>query len=406
MATYPVVEFLLSGFTDNSGNPLAGGLVYTYLPGTTTPKSTYVDDAGVTPEANPVVLDANGKKQIYANGSYKFVVKTAAGSTLYTFDNVAWPDYSSVPNAILVDGTATVTQNIPMNSKKFTGLANGSANTDSATIANVNTLSKQNCIAVDGTSTVAANIPMSTFKFTGLGSGSARTDSASLANLQDNLTNFASSTGGSADAQTITLSPAITAYVAGLPIWFIASATNTTTMTLNVNGVGAKNLLLSQTGAACKPGNVTSGRLYCAVYDGTQFQLLNPTHVWTSYTPTITQSVGLTISGMNSQYKIVDNNLVVWEFFANFTSAGTAGNALEFSLPVNAASAATYDCHGSALILDNSAAFIYTCAASINTTSTLRFFSGSGTTANFFGIAPAITIAASDSISFTVSYRI
>jgi len=85
-----IVEFLLSGFTDNSGNPLAGGKVFTYAAGTTTDKATYTDSLGLTPATNPVILDSNGRKQIYANGSYKFVVKTSADATLYTFDNLSF----------------------------------------------------------------------------------------------------------------------------------------------------------------------------------------------------------------------------------------------------------------------------------------------------------------------------
>jgi hypothetical protein len=86
MAT--AVEFLLSGFTDNSGRPLALGKVYTYEAGTETDKAVYTDSAGTIPATNPVELDSNGRKQIYADGAYKFVVKTAADSTLYTFDNL------------------------------------------------------------------------------------------------------------------------------------------------------------------------------------------------------------------------------------------------------------------------------------------------------------------------------
>ena len=83
-----VVEFILAGFTDNSGNPLNGGKVYTYAAGTTTPKSVYTDNLGATPDTNPVILDSNGRKQIYGSGSYKFVVKTSADATLYTLDNL------------------------------------------------------------------------------------------------------------------------------------------------------------------------------------------------------------------------------------------------------------------------------------------------------------------------------
>lgn len=74
---------------DNSGNVLNGGLVYTYEAGTTTPKATYSDAAGTTENANPVVLDSSGRATIFLSGSYKIVVKTSAGTTLYTVDDVS-----------------------------------------------------------------------------------------------------------------------------------------------------------------------------------------------------------------------------------------------------------------------------------------------------------------------------
>ena len=83
-----VVEFLLAGFTNNSGQPLNGGKVYTYQAGTTTPKSVYTDNLAATPETNPVILDSNGRKKIYATGTYKFVIKDSSDTTLYTFDNL------------------------------------------------------------------------------------------------------------------------------------------------------------------------------------------------------------------------------------------------------------------------------------------------------------------------------
>lgn len=91
-----VVEFLLSGLTDSSGNPLALGKVYTYAAGTLTPKDTYTDNLAQSSEQNPIILDANGRKQVYATGSYKFIVQTAAGTTLYTWDNIFFGDDSGV----------------------------------------------------------------------------------------------------------------------------------------------------------------------------------------------------------------------------------------------------------------------------------------------------------------------
>lgn len=91
-----VVEFLLSGLTDNSGNPLASGKVYTYAAGSLTPKATYTDNLAQSSEQNPIILDANGRKQVYATGSYKFIVQTSAGTTLYTWDNIFFGDDSGV----------------------------------------------------------------------------------------------------------------------------------------------------------------------------------------------------------------------------------------------------------------------------------------------------------------------
>lgn len=135
------------------------------------------------------------------------------------------------------------------------------------------------CVLKDGTQTITANIPMSTFKFTGLGSGTARTDSASIANVQDSAVLWGGTSGGSANAQTITLSPAITAYVAGQMFSFIAGFTQTSSCTLNVNSVGAKNIkLMGGLGTLVNPiqATIIVGGLYTVIYDGTQFILLNP----------------------------------------------------------------------------------------------------------------------------------
>jgi len=82
---YPAFQFF-----DNDGEPLNGGLVYTYAPGTTTPKASYQDAALSVPHANPIVLSAFGRPPapIWLDGETKVVVKTALGDTLDTVDNV------------------------------------------------------------------------------------------------------------------------------------------------------------------------------------------------------------------------------------------------------------------------------------------------------------------------------
>jgi len=71
---------------DSNGNPLAGGKVYTYEAGTTTPKATYSDKELTVANANPVVLDSNGEAVIYLDGTYKIDIKDSDDSQI-----TGWP---------------------------------------------------------------------------------------------------------------------------------------------------------------------------------------------------------------------------------------------------------------------------------------------------------------------------
>lgn len=81
-------------FFDNSGQVLTGGLLYTYLAGTTTPVATYTTNAGTTPHANPIVFNAAGRVpdsgEIWLTDSllYKFVLKDSNSVQIATWDNI------------------------------------------------------------------------------------------------------------------------------------------------------------------------------------------------------------------------------------------------------------------------------------------------------------------------------
>lgn len=70
-------------FTDNNGAPLAGGQVYFYVPGTTTPKDTWQDSGQTILNTNPVTLDAAGRAIIYGAGAYREIVRDANGNTIW-----------------------------------------------------------------------------------------------------------------------------------------------------------------------------------------------------------------------------------------------------------------------------------------------------------------------------------
>lgn len=107
-----------SQFFDNNGVPLSGGLIYTYEAGTTTPTATYTSSTGVTPHANPIVLDSAGRvNEIWLDDqtAYKFVLKTSTGVTIATYDNVYGPaaSFSPIVNGDLyVNGNAYVSQRV------------------------------------------------------------------------------------------------------------------------------------------------------------------------------------------------------------------------------------------------------------------------------------------------------
>ncbi len=72
-------------FIDGNGNPLAGGSVAFYAPGTPNPVNTWGDSGLTVLNANPVTLDANGMASIWgADGTlYRQVVTDANGNQVW-----------------------------------------------------------------------------------------------------------------------------------------------------------------------------------------------------------------------------------------------------------------------------------------------------------------------------------
>jgi hypothetical protein len=78
---------------NNDGVPLAGGLIYTYAAGTSTPQAVYTSGSGLIQHSNPIVLDASGRVpggEIWLSDgvSYKFVVETSAFVLIGSYDNL------------------------------------------------------------------------------------------------------------------------------------------------------------------------------------------------------------------------------------------------------------------------------------------------------------------------------
>jgi hypothetical protein len=100
-------------FFDANGNPLAGGKVLTFVTATSTPKATFTDQGGLTPNANPVILDSEGRADIWlaTDELYRVRVDNAndvtqwgpidgVGDTGDVTQGVAQPPNTIVVNAI------------------------------------------------------------------------------------------------------------------------------------------------------------------------------------------------------------------------------------------------------------------------------------------------------------------
>jgi len=79
-------------FFTTTGLPLAGGKIYTYQAGSSTPLATYTDNTGATANANPIVLGTDGRPSseiwLTYGYNYKFVLKDANDNTIQTYDNL------------------------------------------------------------------------------------------------------------------------------------------------------------------------------------------------------------------------------------------------------------------------------------------------------------------------------
>ena len=79
-------------FLTTTGLPLAGGNLFTYQAGSSTPLTTYADNQGAIPNANPIILGTDGRtpNEIWLTSGYgyKFILTDANNTLIATYDNL------------------------------------------------------------------------------------------------------------------------------------------------------------------------------------------------------------------------------------------------------------------------------------------------------------------------------
>lgn len=97
----------------NDGEPLAGGFLYTYAAGTTTPQVSYQDSIG-TPNTNPIVLNARGECALWLDPTliYKLQLTDSLGNQIpgWPVDNIQVIGATTQAQFNALLATATFTQ--------------------------------------------------------------------------------------------------------------------------------------------------------------------------------------------------------------------------------------------------------------------------------------------------------
>jgi len=272
---------------DANGDPLNGGKIYTYLAGTTTPVATYTDDTGVTPQANPIILNSLGApaSPIWLTGgvTYKFVIKDANDVTLRTIDDISgindftsnaadeWtlygssPTYTSATSFTLV-GDQTLIFQVGRRLKS----ANTGGTIYSSILTSVYSAPNTTVTVVNDSGSLDAGMSAVSYALLNATNPSVPYQYAKKAEIQAQ-TYTAFTTGGTSSAFTLTPAPAITAYAENQTFDVEFNAASTGTPTLNISAVGAKSLKYRDAlGALVTCGTlIPSGWRSKVTYDGT-----------------------------------------------------------------------------------------------------------------------------------------
>ena len=178
-----------------------------------------------------------------------------------------------------------------------TTISSSWANTTLSDIASALTAS----IANDGQTLPVANLPMGTYAHTGVGNATARTMYASAAQVEDGTLNYLTSVSGT-NTITATAPLSMLAYATGQTFRFIAAGANTSSVTLNINSIGAKAIVRTD-GSALVSGDIASGAAVQVFYDGTNFQLLSDANGQSETVSNLTITGNLSFTGTGNRIR-------------------------------------------------------------------------------------------------------
>lgn len=200
-----------------------------------------------------------------ANVNGEFELLPAATGVPFAIFSEYYNAWTPLATGTILIGAAAGTGTITLGSSsaaQSVNIANGAGN---STVKIANVTNTNNTVSIGDPQATAATVPVGTIKLAG-------------ANVvSSGAFNYGGTSTGSANAQAITLSPAITGPATGQIVSFKAGfAISVTNPTLNVNGTGAKTIV-KRGAAVLGTTDILVNGYYICIYNGTQWQLINPT---------------------------------------------------------------------------------------------------------------------------------
>lgn len=275
----------LQSMTDIDGNALSmSGTFGTKGFGTLDPGNGTLEEqisfTGLTNNANGTVTltGVSSVTFVYPYTESSGLAKTHAGATPFVISNTAG-FYNKV---VSKDDDATVTGKItfPNDDVSNAGIATDTDTAVATAFVTLGQLSRQAISGASNASTTVKGIVQLPTQVQVDAKTAAGSTGALLALTPDKqrstlLSDYVVDTGA-ADAYVITPVPAIAAYTTGQIFSFKSTHTNTTTSTLNVNALGVKTIKKLDGATNLTAGNIVTGQIVQVEYDGTNFQMLNP----------------------------------------------------------------------------------------------------------------------------------
>lgn len=294
------MSFLLSPIgnesqIDANGAPLSGGKIETYIAGSSTPTATYTNNTGSVPHANPIVLNVLGlpPQPIWLDSllSYKFIIKDVNNVVQRTIDNIVgisgsaplpadqWIIYqgsatyiSATSFSLAGDQTSIFQVGRRVRTVNTGGIVYSTILTSVFGAVTTITLSNDSGSLDTGLSQVAYGIL------------SSQNDSIPAIVAKSDYLTFTGvaeiTTAGTVPNYTASPSLTLASYQTGqrfrIKFHAAGSVNPLTNYTLNIGGLGAKNIFAVGTSGVGYIPAITTGVVYDIEYDGANFVVLNP----------------------------------------------------------------------------------------------------------------------------------